>query len=58
MPRTKLMVPKRKQLATRHARPTGPVVQRAEVRVDAGIYDEDDEGEESDYPVSDITSYG
>jgi hypothetical protein len=52
MPRTKLVVPKRKQLATRHARPTGPVVQSAKVTVDARIYDSDDEDEASAYEVS------
>jgi hypothetical protein len=49
MPRTKLVVPKRKgkQLATRKARE----VQRAEVKVDAAIYDSDDEEAEA-YEVS------
>ncbi len=51
MPRTKLVVPKRKgkQLATCKA----CEVQRSEVKVDAAIYDSDDEEAEA-YEVSDL----
>ena len=52
MTRTKQTVPKRKQFVYRPIT-TGPVVKRAEVRVDAGIYDKDDKDEDDNYPVSD-----